>query len=238
MCPACVLTGGMIRAGGTSMAAPMVAGAAALLLERYPSLTPNQVKGILVDTARSLPGGLPGLDTYSALKRVAAGSLPAANQGLTPNPLVSAATGEIDYTRSSWSRSTWSNATGAQSADWSRSSWSRSSWSSTDSRRRRDLAVELEPVELVHELDQVAGRTTRHGWRFIRVPDGRDAHLTGRGLISEGHRRPRMMRGRSACQDLDAPPLLPHAISSTIRPPRGSPTRAARRSSRSRCGRS
>jgi len=133
MCPTCVLTGGMIRAGGTSMAAPMVAGAAALLLERYPNLTPNQVKGVLVESARSLPGGLPGLDTYGALKRVEAGNVPVANQGLTPNPLVSAATGEIDYSRSSWSRSSWSSATGSQSADWSRSSWSRSSWSSTDS---------------------------------------------------------------------------------------------------------
>ena len=133
MCPTCVLTGGMIRAGGTSMAAPMVAGAAAVLLERYPELTPNQVKGVLVDSARTLPGGLPGLDVYSTLKRVEAGNVPVANQGLTPNPLVSATTGEIDYTRSSWSRSSWSSATGAQSADWSRSSWSRSSWSSTDS---------------------------------------------------------------------------------------------------------
>ena len=114
------------------MAAPMVSGAAALLLERNPNLTPNQVKGILIDAARTLPGGLPGLDSYSALKRVEAGNLPVANQGLTPNPLVSAATGEIDYSRSSWSRSSWSNAAGSQSADWSRSSWSRSSWSSYD----------------------------------------------------------------------------------------------------------
>ena len=133
LCPTCLLTGGMIRAGGTSMAAPMVSGAAALLLERFPNLTPNQVKGILIDSARTLPGGLPGLDTYGALKRVEAGNLPVANQGLTPNPLVSAATGEIDYSRSSWSRSSWSNSAGAQSADWSRSSWSRSSWSSYDS---------------------------------------------------------------------------------------------------------
>ena len=132
MCPTCVLTGGMIRAGGTSMAAPMVAGAAALLLERYPNLTPNQVKGILVESARTLPGGLPGLDTFSALKRAEAGNVPVANQGLTPNPLVSAVTGEIDYSRSSWSRSSWSSAGGTQAADWSRSSWSRSSWSSID----------------------------------------------------------------------------------------------------------
>ncbi len=36
---------------GTSMAAPMVSGAAALLLEKQPSLTPDQVKGRLMKTA-------------------------------------------------------------------------------------------------------------------------------------------------------------------------------------------
>ena len=133
LCPTCILSGGMIRAGGTSMAAPMVSGTAALLLERYPNLKPNQVKGVLMASARDLPGGLPAVDAYGAIQRVASGSIPVANQGLTPNDLVDAATGEIDYTRSSWSRSSWSTADGQQAADWARSSWSRSSWSSTDS---------------------------------------------------------------------------------------------------------
>jgi serine protease AprX len=114
----------MIRAGGTSMAAPMVAGAAALLLERYPSLTPDQVKGVLLASTRSLPGGVPAVDAYAAIKRVAAGSVPVANQGLTPNTLIDAATGTIDYSRSSWSLSSWSSASGAEAASWARSSWS------------------------------------------------------------------------------------------------------------------
>jgi len=133
LCPTCILNGGMIRAGGTSMAAPMVSGAVALLLERYPNLTPNQVKGVLMASARDLPGGLPAVDAYGAIRRVASGSVPVANQGLTPNDLINPATGEIDYTRSSWSRSSWSTADGQQAAEWARSSWSRSSWSSTDS---------------------------------------------------------------------------------------------------------
>ena len=41
-----------------------------------------------------------------------------------PNDIVNAATGEIDYSRSSWSRSSWSNTDGALSAGWTRSSWS------------------------------------------------------------------------------------------------------------------
>ena len=41
-----------------------------------------------------------------------------------PNELVDAATGEIDYTRSSWSRSSWSTAPESLIAGWARSSWS------------------------------------------------------------------------------------------------------------------
>ncbi len=39
------------------MAAPMVSGAAALLLQKYPSLTPDQVKARLMKTATTFPAG-------------------------------------------------------------------------------------------------------------------------------------------------------------------------------------
>jgi serine protease AprX len=133
LCPTCIVDLEMIRAGGTSMAAPMVSGAAALLLQKYPNLTPNQVKGVLLASSRLVNSRFPAVDVYSAIKSVAAGSVPVANQGLTPNPLVSGTTGDIDYTRSSWSRSSWSTADSSLGLDFTRSSWSRSSWSSTDS---------------------------------------------------------------------------------------------------------
>jgi serine protease AprX len=133
LCATCIVQGQMIRAGGTSMAAPMVAGAAALLLQKYPNLTPDQVKGVLMGSARTVNARFPAVDVYAAIKSVAAGNVPVANQGLTPNTLVSASNGDIDYTRSSWSRSSWSTADSSLGLDFARSSWSRSSWSSTDS---------------------------------------------------------------------------------------------------------
>jgi serine protease AprX len=121
MCPSCIVDGQYIRAGGTSMAAPVVAGAVADLLSVKPNLTPNQVKAIVMQTARATKNGFPEVNVMG-MERLS--TIPApANQGLKPNPLVNATTGAIDYTRSSWSRSSWSR------SSWSRSSWSRSSWS-------------------------------------------------------------------------------------------------------------
>jgi serine protease AprX len=123
LCPSCIVDREYIRAGGTSMSAPMVAGAAALLLQKHPQLTPDEVKGVLMASARPI-GGYPALDVYAAIRSVSAGQVPVANEGIEPNELIDPATGQIDYSRSSWSRSSWSEATGLLRSSWSRSSWS------------------------------------------------------------------------------------------------------------------
>jgi serine protease AprX len=129
MCPACVVSGSYIRASGTSMAAPVVSGVVALMLQHRSNLTPDQVKAQLIRGGRTVAGGVPEVNVSAAVWS----TWPkAANQGLTPNSLVDASTGNIDYSRSSWSRSSWSTAPDALAAGFARSSWSCSCASASD----------------------------------------------------------------------------------------------------------
>jgi serine protease AprX len=122
LCPDCIVDGAYIRAGGTSMAAPVVSGVVALMLQLHPDWTPDQVKSTILATVRELPGGVEEVDAYAA----STGTTPisGANAGIVPNDLIVPATGDIDYARSSWSRSSWSTAPDALTAGWARSSWS------------------------------------------------------------------------------------------------------------------
>jgi serine protease AprX len=122
LCPGCMIGSDYIRVGGTSMAAPVVSGIAALLLQTHPTWAPDQVKRALRRGAELASSPIYEVSTVGVL-------LPDwqprfANQGLTPNTLVDPTTGSIDYARSSWSRSSWSAAPSGLTAGWARSSWS------------------------------------------------------------------------------------------------------------------
>jgi len=152
LCPTCVTDGSYFRVGGTSMAAAVVSGEAADVIQAYPTWTPNQVKAAIVKRSRAVNETTSSTDTLvdaqgnpvsstTTTNTTVVGAESAAdkalnnptstnlNAGLTMNSLLDPATGLIDYTRASWSRASWSSATDPLRASWSRASWSRASWS-------------------------------------------------------------------------------------------------------------
>jgi subtilisin family serine protease len=99
------------------MAAPVVAGVAALIAEVHPTWTPDQIKSTLIETSRDVPGG--GINEVNAAAALAVTEpFSGANEGRTPNSFVDPATGAIDYTRSSWGRSSWGRSEGPLAAGW------------------------------------------------------------------------------------------------------------------------
>jgi serine protease AprX len=126
LCPSCVTDGEYFKVGGTSMSAAVVSGLVADLLELHPDWTPDMVKGALVNNLRRMVDGRNEVDLDKASNANRRELV--SNQGLTPNELIDPSTGDIDYTRASWSRASWSQVEGDR-ASWSRASWSRASWS-------------------------------------------------------------------------------------------------------------
>jgi serine protease AprX len=123
LCPTCIVSGQYLRAGGTSMAAPVVAGTAALILQRHPEWTPDEVKSTILATTRKL-NSADVREVNAAAAAYAWEPASGANAGIAPNRLVDSATGDIDYSLSSWSLSSWSQAPDPLTAGWALSSWS------------------------------------------------------------------------------------------------------------------
>jgi serine protease AprX len=135
LCPSCIVDGSYFRVGGTSMSAPIVSGIAAAMVETHPDWTPDMVKVAMVKTLRKTSDGQG--NENAADQAIGTNQTPV-TQTFAPNPLVDPTTGNIDYTRASWSRASWScdclgtqviDPTDPTRASWSRASWSRASWS-------------------------------------------------------------------------------------------------------------
>jgi serine protease AprX len=119
LCKKCMVGRTYFRLSGTSMATGIVSGAAALMLDKNPGLTPNQVKGAMIATRRNVPGVGAVVDTNAALD--GSGS---ANAGLVPSSLIDPNTGAIDWTRASFRRVSFRDASGSPfGALWTRVSF-------------------------------------------------------------------------------------------------------------------
>ncbi|WP_369054490.1 S8 family serine peptidase [Kineococcus terrestris] len=144
-------TGALFRGSGTSQAAAVVSGAAALLLQADPTLTPDEVKAALVSTADPLPGtdrvdqGAGQLDVAAALDALPAvkaadvaqrfpeatgtGSLDAARgTSRLVDPLNGdVLAGEVDVHGSPFDAAAWATASRAGTA-WDGGTWNGAQW--------------------------------------------------------------------------------------------------------------
>jgi serine protease AprX len=115
---------------GTSFAAPIVSGAAAQLLARHPSWTPDQVKGALMLTARYLPDAEPfsaGVGEVDAAAAAAVTDPPNPNEGLAEFVSTDPATGERSFDSAAWKDEVATDASWV-SASWVSASWVSASW--------------------------------------------------------------------------------------------------------------
>jgi serine protease AprX len=115
-----------IKSSGTSMAAPVVTGSIALLLQKYPSLTPDQVKWLIVNTTSGYGGQTDSagyITPSTLLQRIAQSGLGAvgkANVGLVPQASIGSGTTTVN-TSSYWNQSYWNQ-----------SYWNQSYWNQQD----------------------------------------------------------------------------------------------------------
>jgi serine protease AprX len=143
--------GRMFRGTGTSQSAAVVSGAAALLLQRNPNLTPDQVKGLLRSSAHKLRSGADPtqgaglLDVEGAIELLEEGSTAAYTQSWsasTGTGSLEAArggshvvdpdngavlSGEEDIFGVAWDAPTWADAS-ANRQSWSGGTWRNSDW--------------------------------------------------------------------------------------------------------------
>lgn len=130
-----VVDGGYYRLSGTSMAAPMVTGAVALLLQDEPNLTPDQVKMRLVSNysrlfsikvSKTLTLNFPYLSAYKAVTTAGTTS---ANTGYVASQLLWTGSEPITWGSVAWNSVAW-NSVAWNSVAWNSVAWNSVAWNS------------------------------------------------------------------------------------------------------------
>jgi serine protease AprX len=128
--PGNVVAPGYMQLSGTSFSAPVVAGTAAQLLARRPDLSPDQVKGVLMLTAKPVPNAVPyslGVGELNAARAANARMLPNANRALDNFVVADPVSGGLSFDSASWTDAVKASASWA-AASWADASWADASW--------------------------------------------------------------------------------------------------------------
>jgi subtilisin family serine protease len=129
---------------GTSFSAPVVSGAAALILAKNPNWTPDKVKGALMMTALPTNAAAMSLGVGVVDAKRAFDVTSPVNPNAPLNTFVGSdgtgglvfdsaswanAAASASWNQASWSQASWANASWNQ-ASWSQASWAQASWCS------------------------------------------------------------------------------------------------------------
>ena len=127
-----VVEPGYMELSGTSFAAPIASGVAALILGRHPEFTPDQVKGALMVGTKQMPNAADlseGVGEINAARSVEAQNPPNPNLALDAFLVSDPGTGTRSFDAASWASKAKADASWAD-ASWSAASWAAASWSS------------------------------------------------------------------------------------------------------------
>ncbi len=191
--PENVVAAGYMRLSGTSFAAPVVAGAAAQILARHPSWTPDQVKGALMQAARHVPDaprGSAGVGEVNAYRAAMLNRAPNPNAALDRYLTADPAGGSTPV---------------FDAASWSDAARSNVAWDAVELVGRllerrlvdgRQLVGRV--LERRHVVRRDLERRARSGRRHLGGRGGRRGRPTGRHADDADSRGGAGRRGRSS----------------------------------------
>jgi len=131
--PENIISGSYFKMSGTSVSAPIVSGAVAILLQSEPNLNPDQVKYRLMSTANTTwngynptKAGAGYLDIFAAVKT---NTTDIANINILPSQLLTTGSNPITWGSVGWNSVGW-NSVGWNSVGWNSVGWNSVGWNS------------------------------------------------------------------------------------------------------------